>query len=139
MQHPSADAIHALVEVVDENDMHMLLKWIGEKSDVLDGVDAQAMVQALLAMLRQAAAAKVEVERVVKQLTRREREVASLLAGGMSNADMAQQLGCTERTVRAHLANMQRKTATSNRTALLSVLKGPNIGFSANSAVCNIC
>lgn len=139
MQYPSAAAIHALVEAVDASDMHLVLQRVDEKSDVLTGVDTQAMAQALLALLRQAAGANVQAERVATKLTQREREVAGLLVVGMSNADMALELGCTERTVRAHLENMQRKTGTSNRTALLSVVKGLNIGFSANIGGRDIC
>ncbi|MBN3005590.1 helix-turn-helix transcriptional regulator [Chromobacterium alkanivorans] len=138
MHHPSAAAIHALVEAVDASDMHLVLQRVGEKSDVLVGVDAQAMAQALLALLKQAADANVQAERVALKLTRREREVAGLLVVGMSNANMALELGCTERTVRAHLENMQRKTGAANRTALLSVVRGLNIGFSANIGGGNI-
>ena len=59
-------------------------------------------------------------------LTQREVEVLQLLAGGMSNRDIAQSLFLSVRTVEAHLRSLYRKLAVSSRTeaALWAVRNG---------------
>lgn len=49
-------------------------------------------------------------------LTRREREILRIVAGGASNAEVARQLWVTEQTVKFHLRNIYRKLDVSNRT-----------------------
>lgn len=129
MPSPSAASIHALVEAVDVVDMLSMLESASKKADVLAGIEAEAMAQALIVMLREAAQTRLQAERAAAVLTRREQQIAVLLVRGLTNAAMATELNCTERTVRAHMENMQRKTGTSNKTALLAVVKGWNIGF----------
>jgi len=48
-------------------------------------------------------------------LTRREREVLSLLAEGMSNKEMATTLSLSDRTIERHVANMYRKIGARRR------------------------
>ncbi|AXE32243.1 hypothetical protein DK842_21425 [Chromobacterium phragmitis] len=135
MQYPSAAAIHTIVGAVDEGDMLSVLRRVADKSNVLDGMDLGAAADALIFILRDAAAVKLKAELALNKLTRRERQVAELLRSGMNNTDMASVLGCTERTIRAHLENMQRKLQVSNRTALLASVHGLNIGGSANTGI----
>lgn len=52
-------------------------------------------------------------------LTRRESEVARLVAQGLPNKVVAGQLGLREGTVKIHLHNIYTKLGVSNRTALL--------------------
>lgn len=59
-----------------------------------------------------------ESEWIEAGLTEREREVLIELVLGKSNREVAETLFITERTVKKHLANLFRKTDTSNRTAL---------------------
>jgi DNA-binding NarL/FixJ family response regulator len=49
-------------------------------------------------------------------LTRRELEILTLVAEGLSNADIARRLWITEQTVKFHLSNIYRKLGVSNRT-----------------------
>jgi DNA-binding NarL/FixJ family response regulator len=49
-------------------------------------------------------------------LTRREREILTLVAEGHSNAQLAKMLWVTEQTVKFHLSNIYRKLDVSNRT-----------------------
>jgi DNA-binding NarL/FixJ family response regulator len=49
-------------------------------------------------------------------LTRREREILSLVAEGRSNSQLARMLWVTEQTVKFHLSNIYRKLDVSNRT-----------------------
>lgn len=51
-------------------------------------------------------------------LTDRERQVALLVSEGISNRGLAEQLGITERTIKAHLTSIFRKTGIKDRTAL---------------------
>jgi two-component system, NarL family, response regulator DevR len=50
------------------------------------------------------------------ELTRREREILTLVAEGHSNAKLAKMLWVTEQTVKFHLSNVYRKLDVSNRT-----------------------
>jgi DNA-binding NarL/FixJ family response regulator len=54
------------------------------------------------------------------QLTDREQEVLELLASGLSNRSIAERLGISERTVKAHVSNLFDKHGVRNRTELVS-------------------
>jgi DNA-binding NarL/FixJ family response regulator len=51
-------------------------------------------------------------------LTAREREVAELISLGASNKEIADRLGITERTVKAHLTSVFQKLHLSSRLQL---------------------
>jgi DNA-binding NarL/FixJ family response regulator len=51
-------------------------------------------------------------------LSRREREVATLVAGGSTNAQVAGSLFISERTVESHLASIFNKLGVDNRMQL---------------------
>jgi DNA-binding NarL/FixJ family response regulator len=51
-------------------------------------------------------------------LTSRELEVATLVAKGLSNRDIARHLDATEGTVKVHLHNIYTKLGIKNRTLL---------------------
>ena len=53
-------------------------------------------------------------------LTRREFEVAGLVADGLSNRELAARLGIAERTVQAHLDNIRAKLDLQSRTQVAS-------------------
>lgn len=59
-------------------------------------------------------------------LTRREREVLELIAGGRSNKRIALELGISEKTVKTHVGHVLAKLGVSDRTqaALLAVQSG---------------
>ncbi|WP_205927068.1 response regulator [Rhizobium sp. P32RR-XVIII] len=54
-------------------------------------------------------------------LTAREREIAALICGGLSNRTIAQKLGASEGTIGIHLHNVYRKVEISNRTTLAAL------------------
>ena len=68
------------------------------------------------------AASQAESEKVdpawQNNLTQREREVAKLIGTGNSNKRIANELDITERTVKAHLSAIFRKTACNDRIQL---------------------
>ena len=57
-------------------------------------------------------------EEKLKKLTKREREIAELVAQGQSNLEVAANLDITERTVKAHLSSIYEKTKTGSRLNL---------------------
>jgi DNA-binding NarL/FixJ family response regulator len=60
-------------------------------------------------------------------LTPREREIASLIAGGASNKEIASRLGVGEGTVKAHLTGVFRKLGFSDRLQLGLFLVNPSV------------
>ncbi len=59
-------------------------------------------------------------------LTERERAVLTLIAGGRTNQEIADELVISERTARTHVSNMLRKLRLTSRTqaALVAVREG---------------
>jgi DNA-binding NarL/FixJ family response regulator len=59
-------------------------------------------------------------------LTRRQREVLSLVADGLDNSRIAQQLGISRRTARAHVSSLLERLGVENRTqaAVTAVREG---------------
>jgi DNA-binding NarL/FixJ family response regulator len=55
----------------------------------------------------------------ITSLTERERDIVALLAGGLKNKDIAEQLHISDITVRHHLTNIFAKLGVSNRQKLL--------------------
>ena len=60
-------------------------------------------------------------------LTEREKTVLALLAEGMRNQEISDELGITERTVKYHVSSLLAKLGASNRTQL--VLRAMALGF----------
>jgi DNA-binding CsgD family transcriptional regulator len=58
-------------------------------------------------------------------LTPREREVAELVARGLSNKRIADRLRIAASTVKDHLHNILQKTAFPNRAAIAAACRGP--------------
>ena len=59
-----------------------------------------------------------ESAKILASLTKREREIADLVAQGQTNLEIAANLDITERTVKAHLSSVYEKTGTGNRLNL---------------------
>ena len=60
----------------------------------------------------------------VAALSAREREVATLVASGMRNRDVAAALFLSEKTVESHLARIYDKLGVRSRAALASIVAG---------------
>ncbi len=93
-------------------------------SDVIEGVRAAAQGESVVSakllsrllprLRRQAGGAGAD-------LTEREREILDLLAHGLSNADIAQQLTISVHTVRNHVANLSAKLGAHSKLEALSI------------------
>jgi len=59
-----------------------------------------------------------------EDLTDREKEIIALVTRGASNKEIARLLGITERTVKAHLGTVFKKTGTKTRVQLAVLAKG---------------
>ncbi len=62
----------------------------------------------------------ISAQRTQASLTRREQEVLGLLAKGLRNKEIANQLNIAERTVKSHVANIIAKLGASSRTEAVS-------------------
>jgi ATP/maltotriose-dependent transcriptional regulator MalT len=61
-------------------------------------------------------------------LSRREREVATLVASGKRNRDVATALFVSEKTVESHLARIYDKLGVRSRAALATIIAGEHLG-----------
>jgi DNA-binding NarL/FixJ family response regulator len=62
--------------------------------------------------------------KLLQSLTEREREIALLVARGLSNKAIGEQLYVSERTVKAHLSSIFAKTGAQSRLKLALLLNG---------------
>jgi DNA-binding NarL/FixJ family response regulator len=60
-------------------------------------------------------------DEVGSELTNREREVLALLAGGLSNKEIARELTLSVGTVRLHVSNILGKLGAANRTTAAAI------------------
>ena len=70
---------------------------------------------------------------IQKGLSNRESEVAELVSKGLSNKEVANQLFVTEKTVKFHLTNIDKKMNVKSRAQLI-VWCLPHLGFVENEA-----
>ena len=61
-------------------------------------------------------------------VTRREREVMRLVAGGRTTAEIARRLGITVNTVESHVRSVRTKLGAPTRTAAVAWLPAPSAG-----------
>jgi DNA-binding CsgD family transcriptional regulator/tetratricopeptide (TPR) repeat protein len=87
----------------------LLARWSGWRVAELDAV-------------RHRLAGRTEPDRCGPKLTAREREVARLVAEGLTNAELAQRLFISPRTAAVHVSNILRKLAVSSRTDVARAL-----------------
>lgn len=95
----------------------------GADGYLLKTASAEGVVQAILSVARgQQVLDPVALQALrdpgPDEISVREREVLHLVAEGLSNADIAQRLSITVRTVKAHISNLLQKLSLSDRTQL---------------------
>jgi pimeloyl-ACP methyl ester carboxylesterase/DNA-binding CsgD family transcriptional regulator len=82
--------------------------------------DAQSVVRALRSVLAPEAPARDAAEPAAVLLSRREREVLALVAMGLSDREIAEQLIVSHHTVHRHVANIRNKLGRGSRTAAVA-------------------
>lgn len=65
---------------------------------------------------------RAEAQRALSSLSAREREVATALTAGRSNAEIAAQMFCSEATVKTYLSRAMAKLDVTNRTQLALIV-----------------
>ncbi len=75
-----------------------------------------------MVVLRTAAAPKLAA--CLERLSKREREVAALVADGLSNKEIAKQLFISLATVKDHVHNILTTSGLANRTAIAAAYRG---------------
>jgi FixJ family two-component response regulator len=93
-----------------------------------------AAVQRALARSRQAqseAAVRAEIERRIRTLTPRERQVMALVVHGLLNKQIASELGAAEKTVKVHRGRVMQKMQASSVADLVHMAE--RIGLSTGS------
>ncbi|EPJ44556.1 MAG: hypothetical protein OFPII_34290 [Osedax symbiont Rs1] len=93
------------------------------KGDIWAGT---SIVQKMLKRLLQQSENKASINLSAFGLSDRERETVEILITGKSNKEIGRKLGITERTVKAHVSAILRKTATTDRVSLIIKLKDNN-------------
>ena len=84
-------------------------------SEFVDRLAARANQEGLVDI------AYATVDTPLGELSKRELEVLSLVAEGLTNHDMAQRLVLSEHTVNRHVANILRKLGLTSRAAAASL------------------
>jgi DNA-binding NarL/FixJ family response regulator len=78
----------------------------------------QHMIQASSAGIKNMEDGETGRPALLAKLSKREYQVAALVAEGLQNSEVAQRLDITERTVKAHLSSSYAKTSTQSRLGL---------------------
>jgi len=81
--------------------------------------ERKVLTQVVESMLQSMEGLKAPLSALRENLTKREHEVAKWVMQGMTNKEIASQLGISERTVKAHLCNIFSKLKVSRRLQLL--------------------
>lgn len=91
--------------------------WVGKKL-------MQSIIANLARLTRTREQRSESTSNALSLLTEREQEIAMFLAEGASNKVIASRMGVTERTVKAHLTSIFRKTGSTDRLQLALLIHG---------------
>ena len=130
---PAAPEVAVLVlTMVDDDDSVLAALHVGARGYVLKGADQEEV----LAAIRTVAAGGVVLGRGVaeqlldggrgrgRDLTAREAEVLSGIARGLTNNEIARELGVSLKTVQNHVSHVLTKMQVSNRTQAALRMRG---------------
>ncbi|OKI64001.1 response regulator transcription factor [Micromonospora sp. CB01531] len=99
-------------------------------ADLLDGVrkaaagDSPFSQEVLRRLVQRAVDARSDTPRPVEGLTAREQDVLNLVAEGLSNTEIAEQLHIGITTVKTHITSLMTKTGSDNRVRLALFARG---------------
>jgi DNA-binding CsgD family transcriptional regulator len=89
--------------------------------------DSHSVARALRSVLAPEAPARLAGDAAAVLLSGREREVLALIASGLSDREIAEQLVLSEHTVHRHVANIRHKLGRGTRTA--AVVEAARLGL----------
>jgi DNA-binding NarL/FixJ family response regulator len=89
--------------------------------------DGESVARALRSILSPAEPTSVTAEPAHAMLSAREREVLSLVASGLTDSEIAEQLVLSQHTVKRHVANIRHKLGRGSRTA--AVVEATRLGL----------
>ncbi len=118
--HPEARFVLVSVDETEE-DIHRALE-AGAAGFLPKSISRQEMIRAIRAVaggeryLPEEMAKRLEARRDRPELTERELEVLSLVAGGMANKQIAAELNLAEVTVKVHVSRILEKLGVPDRT-----------------------
>lgn len=113
--HAGVEVLQNIAHVVESGGM-----WIGESiMNRLLGLNSPSTLDQRVGIDQENRTA----EDWDSQLTLREREVASAVGSGATNRQIADQMGITERTVKAHVGSVLEKLKLKNRLQLALLVK----------------
>jgi DNA-binding NarL/FixJ family response regulator len=118
-----------------KGEVHDRIRGLNEGGDAYlvkpcEPVELVALTESLLRRSEQTKASSVVAERLQEavdpaidiqfkvELTKTEGKILRLVTRGLSNKDIAKEMGISPRTVESHVSNILQKTALSNRTEL---------------------
>ncbi len=114
-----AGAAGFILEDATEKDFLATMRNVIQGANVLP----PPMTRFLFLTLVEAAGRKRKEEGLkAVQMTRREREISMLIAGGLSNKEIGKQLNITTYTVKSHLHNLMAKLAIHTRLQIVKTL-----------------
>jgi DNA-binding NarL/FixJ family response regulator len=124
-------ALEETATELERLDLNVYAAEAAAQASVVNGrqkhADAQRRAESRAARLAHGAGARnlvlVQVQHQ-QSLTRREREVATLVARGLSNAEVAERLSLSVRTVESHVYRASTKLGVGDRRALVALLAG---------------
>jgi DNA-binding NarL/FixJ family response regulator len=118
----AADSDHVLVQAIEAGAAGFVSKTRG-LGEVTAAVRAAAAGEAVISpeMLSRLLPKLTRSGQHESELTRREQEVLNMLAQGLSNAAIAEQLTVSVHTVRNHIANLSAKLGAHSKLEVLSI------------------
>lgn len=118
----AADSDHVLVQAIEAGAAGFVSKTRG-LGEVTAAVRAAAAGEAVISpeMLTRLLPKLTRSAGPEPELTRREQEVLNMLAQGLSNAAIAEQLTVSVHTVRNHIANLSAKLGAHSKLEVLSI------------------
>ena len=95
------------------------VRTIHNGESMLDAISTSKLIREFLRLKEEPPAKTRKNEKLLSQLTEREQEILGLIAKGMSNQEIANQLFISEHTVKTHVSNLLRKLKFSDRVQLV--------------------
>ncbi len=112
-------------------DLVKLAGDVGLGAGITVDLEASRELGQPMVVLRTAAAPKHAA--CLERLSKREREVAALVANGLSNKEIAKQLFISLATVKDHVHNILTTSGLANRTAIAAAYRGHDTSSDATA------